>query len=476
MDTADQPAPPAEDTAADPAPEPPEQPPAPVQRAGAPPEQPPAPKTGRTRWAVYAGIAVGSALLGASLTVSLLWASGVLDRRQVWIEEVPRYIDYPSKEAYGPDLDAWEKDAWEKGAWEYEWAWGSKDEAFDPSMPSGFWDPDEGNRWSGAWPAPPDAQDSGSWDPQSPESSTAAAARAIPSIVAVEALAGDGDPVGAGSGVIISSDGYIVTNEHVVDGADSLKVVMVNGDRYPAELVGADPLMDLAVLDVEADGLAAIEFGVMEGLEVGDPVVAVGNPFGLLGGPSFTAGVISAFDRTLTADYQTGETLYGLLQTDAPIASGSSGGALLDREGRLIGITTAAMGLYGAGGSLGFAVPVDLAAGAVDDLIADGAVRHAFLGIQGNTYLDENAEGVESPAGVEIQVLEDSALGEAGGRDGDVITALSGEPVKTMPVLVARLRSYRAGDAATITVDRGGDAVDLAVTFGVHPSVEAPPS
>ena len=441
---ADRPASPAQETpdpAHTPAPEPTEQPPAPTA-----PERPvaqaPAPRADRPRWGLYVGTAVGSALLGAVFAlagVALLWTAGVFDQERIRIIEVeiPRYTEYPSGEAFES----------------------ARDSILDPSDPSGLLVPD-----ASAAPAP--------WE-SAPD--PAAAARAIPSIVTVQNLRGSDNPFGTGSGVIISPNGYIVTNEHVVEGADSLKVVTVDGSRYPAELVGADPLMDIAVLEIQADDLAAIEFGAVEGLEVGDPVVAVGNPYGLLGGPSFTTGVLSAFDRTLTADYFTGESLYGLLQTDAPIATGSSGGALLDSEGKLIGITTAAMGL-GLGGGLGFAVPIDLVEGIIDDLIADGEVRHAFLGIQGSTFLEEDEAGVESPAGVEIQVLEDSALGEAGGQDGDVITALDGEPVKTMPVLVARLRNYRAGDTAAISVDRGGEAVDLEITLGVHPSVEAQPS
>ena len=441
---ADRPASPAQETpdpAHSPAPEPTKQPPAPTA-AERPVAQAPASRADRPRWGLYVGTAVGSALLGAVFAlagVALLWTAGVFDQERIRIIEVeiPRYTEYPSGEGFES----------------------ARDSILDPSDPSGLLVPD-------ASAAP---------DPWESAPDPAAAARAIPSIVTVQNLRGSDNPFGTGSGVIISPNGYIVTNEHVVEGADSLKVITVDGSRYPAELVGADPLMDIAVLEIQADDLAAIEFGAVEGLEVGDPVVAVGNPYGLLGGPSFTTGVISAFDRTLTADYFTGESLYGLLQTDAPIATGSSGGALLDSEGKLIGITTAAMGL-GLGGGLGFAVPIDLVEGIIDDLIADGEVRHAFLGIQGSTFLEEDEAGVESPAGVEIQVLEDSALGEAGGQDGDVITALDGEPVKTMPVLVARLRNYRAGDTAAISVDRGGEAVDLEITLGVHPSVEAQPS
>ena len=291
-----------------------------------------------------------------------------------------------------------------------------------------------------------------------------------PSIVTVQSLDEEFGQAGSGSGVVIRSDGFIVTNNHVIEGADRLKVVMSDGLSYPAELVGADPLMDIAVLKVEASDLPYIRFGSMEDLRTGEPAIAVGNPLGLDGGPSVTAGVISAFDRTLVTNPLTGDSLYGLLQTDAPITRGSSGGALLDVNGRLLGITTA-IGLSDVGAEgLGFAVPINLVEGIVGDLISEGEVRHAFLGIRGSSAFSELPEGVESPIGVEVNLIEESALGEAGAEDGDVIVALDGIPVRSMPLLVARLRDYRAGDSITVTVQRGDETIDIDMTLDRYPS------
>ncbi|MYF83124.1 MAG: PDZ domain-containing protein [Acidimicrobiia bacterium] len=270
--------------------------------------------------------------------------------------------------------------------------------------------------------------------------------------------------------MVISSDGFIITNHHVIEGADTLRVIMSDGLSYPAELVGSDPLMDIAVLKVEAGDLPYIRFGSMEGLRTGEPAIAVGNPLGLDGGPSVTAGVISAFDRSLVTNPLTGDSLYGLLQTDAPITRGSSGGALLDVHGLLLGITTA-IGLSDVGAEgLGFAVPISLVEQIVDDLVSDGEVRHAFLGIRGSSAFSELDDGVESPLGVEISLLEESAIGDAGAVDGDVIVALDGVTVRSMPQLVARLRSYRADDPVTVTLQRGEETLDVHMTLGRFPS------
>ncbi len=296
------------------------------------------------------------------------------------------------------------------------------------------------------------------------------ASQAIPSIVTVQSLDEESVRDGSGSGVVISSDGFVITNHHVIDGAHTLKVIMSDGLSYPAELIGSDPLMDIAVLKVEAGDLPYIRFGSMEGLRTGEPAIAVGNPLGLDGGPSVTAGVISAFDRSLVTNPLTGASLYGLLQTDAPITRGSSGGALLDVHGRLLGITTA-IGLSDVGAEgLGFAVPISLVKGIVDDLMSEGEVRHAFLGVRGSSAFSELEDGVESPLGVEISLLEESAIGDAGAEDGDVIVALDGVAVRSMPQLVSRLRSYRADDPITVTLQRGEETLDIDLTLDRFPS------
>ena len=296
------------------------------------------------------------------------------------------------------------------------------------------------------------------------------ASQAIPSIVTVQSLDEESVRDGSGSGVVISSDGFVITNHHVIDGAHTLKVIKSDGLSYPAELIGSDPLMDIAVLKVEAGDLPYIRFGSMEGLRTGEPAIAVGNPLGLDGGPSVTAGVISAFDRSLVTNPLTGASLYGLLQTDAPITRGSSGGALLDVHGRLLGITTA-IGLSDVGAEgLGFAVPISLVKGIVDDLMSEGEVRHAFLGVRGSSAFSELEDGVESPLGVEISLLEESAIGDAGAEDGDVIVALDGVAVRSMPQLVSRLRSYRADDPITVTLQRGEETLDIDLKLDRFPS------
>ena len=388
----------------------------------------------------YLVIALGSALLATVSTILVLWLSSAFEREEIHVKEiveVREVIEVPAaREQPEPSL------------------------VTTPSTPSDRV-PDDNE--------PPVATGA----PRYPPANLVAevAVRAIPSVVTVQSLDEEFGLAGAGSGVVIRPDGFIVTNDHVIDGADTLKVIMSDGLHYPAELVGTDPLMDIAVLKLGANDLVPIEFGSTDGLRTGELAIAVGNPLGLDGGPSVTAGVISAFNRSLVTNFVTGDTLYGLLQTDAPITRGSSGGALLDSRGRLLGITTA-IGLSDVGAEgLGFAVPIHLVGRIVDDLMSDGEVRHAFLGIQGSSAFTALESGVESPSGVEIvSLLEGSAVGLAGAEEGDVIVALDGEPVRSMPLLVARLREYRAGDPVTVTLRRDSGTLSLQVTLDTYPS------
>ncbi|MFZ0627631.1 MAG: trypsin-like peptidase domain-containing protein [Acidimicrobiia bacterium] len=288
------------------------------------------------------------------------------------------------------------------------------------------------------------------------------AQRAIPSIVAVEVSTLLGEA--GGSGVVYSTDGYLLTNHHVIDGAGDVAVVFADGGRWPAEIVGSDRLTDIAVLRIERQDLTPIDIGSSAQLVIGQGAVAVGNPLALEGGPSVTAGIISALDRSLTLE--AGTMLYGLVQTDAPITRGSSGGALLDASSRLIGITTAiAVSDVGAEG-LGFAIPIDLAIGVANDLIANGQVNHALLGISGQTALAEQ-DGAQYPVGVIVDdMLNDSAYEAAGGQVNDVITALDGKPVTTLDRLLTLLRSHRAGQTVDVSFDRADQELELAVTLG----------
>ena len=296
-------------------------------------------------------------------------------------------------------------------------------------------------------------------------------AAVIPSVVTVQingtAANGQSGQLGSGSGVVYDKQGHIITNDHVVAAGTSYEVVLADGRVYPAELVGTDPTTDLAVLKVTTEGLVAIAIGDSDVLTVGDPAVAVGSPLGLDGGPSLTVGVISAFGREVQTDRTT--VLYGMLQTDAPITQGSSGGALVDGAGQLVGITTAVgvseVGIEG----IGFATPIEVVTRVVDEIIASGEASNPYIGIRGATTFAETTDGGSIPIGVIIDTVEpDTAADLAGLVEGDVISAINGDTVKTMDELIALLRRYSAESTIEVTLD-GGATVD--VTLGERPGI-----
>lgn len=291
---------------------------------------------------------------------------------------------------------------------------------------------------------------------------TAVAERVIPSTVFVEASSFLGG--GSGSGVVYGEDGYILTNHHVIDGAGEVAVIFSDGSRFPVEVVGSDPVTDLAVLLVDRADLAPIDVGNSDGLTIGEPAIAIGNPLGLAGGPTVTSGIVSALNRSLVVN--SSQTLFGLVQTDAPIAPGSSGGALVDANARLIGITTAiAVSTVGPEG-LGFAIPIDLAVGIARDLIDNGNVDHARLGINVDTAWAEE-DGAEFPVGVTVTGLaSDSAYEISGGQINDVIVELSGIAITTPDDLLATMRRHRAGEVVGIRILRGDDTMLLDVELG----------
>ena len=295
--------------------------------------------------------------------------------------------------------------------------------------------------------------------------------KALPSIVSVN-VGRDGingfASAGSGSGVVYRDDGYIITNNHVVDVGPEVQVTFPDGRVYPATVEGTDPLTDLAVLKVGTASVVPISVAELSSLAIGDLAVAVGNPLGLRGSPSVTSGIISAFERALQVE--AGIQLFGLIQTDAAITRGSSGGALLNEQGELIGITTA-IGTSGiAAEGVGFAIPVNVVQQVADDLITRGSVRHAFLGITGRPAFEETEDGAFIPQGAEIQSLENSsAIGAAGARVGDVITAFDGRAIETMDELVAVLRNYRADQTVDVTILRGSEMIDLVVTLDLRP-------
>lgn len=282
-------------------------------------------------------------------------------------------------------------------------------------------------------------------------------AAVIPSIVTVEVGSdsnGSFVAAGSGSGVVLDTAGHIVTNDHVATGGTAARVILSDGRIYEAELIGTDPLTDLAVLQIPATGLKPISFGSTDGLVIGTRAIAVGSPLGLEGGPSLSVGVVSALGREVQTAPDT--ILYGMLQTDAPITSGSSGGSLVDANGALIGITTAvgvsAIGVEG----IGFATPVEIVKRVTDEIIATGSVSHALLGITGDTAYNDTGDGGSAPVGVDVVSVSDgSAADLAGVAVGDVITAVDGKSVLTMDELITALRRVDAGDTVELSLSGG---------------------
>lgn len=298
---------------------------------------------------------------------------------------------------------------------------------------------------------------------------TAVALKAIPSIVTVTTADSAGTGVGSGSGVVISTDGYIATNEHVVDGASAYTVTFEDGRIYTAELIGADPLTDLAVLKIDGENLVPIDFGSADELSLGDPAVAVGNPLGQQGGSSISVGIISAFDRRV--DFSDGSELFGMIQTDAAINSGSSGGALVNAEGELIGITSA-IGVSNAGPEgIGYAIPVELVERITSEIIEAGDVAHPFLGVTIATFEETLDDGAIQPTGAEVISIEgtDSAAGAAGLEVGDVIVQIGDRPISSQNDLILAVRLYRVSDTVEFTALRDSAEETFQVTMGRRP-------
>ena len=285
-------------------------------------------------------------------------------------------------------------------------------------------------------------------------------------------------PNGGGSGVVISDDGLIMTNHHVIDNSTQVRVVFEDGRMYESEIIGSDRLTDIGLLKISASNLVPISIGNSDVLKVGDLAVAIGHPLTLGAAPTVTTGVVSALERRLDVGGEamnSGVTLFGLIQTDAPITRGSSGGALINSNGELIGITTAiATADVGAEG-LGFAVPVNLALGIADDLLKDGQILHAFLGILGAQHFDTAEDGARVFSGVIIQELygpgnEVFAIGKAGALAGDIIKKINGVNVKTLDGLITVLRQKRAGDTVEIEILRNSQTISLVFELDLRPS------
>jgi len=298
--------------------------------------------------------------------------------------------------------------------------------------------------------------------------------------VQVGNISEDGEflPNGGGSGVVISSDGLIMTNHHVIDNSVQVRVVFEDGRMYESKIVGSDRLTDIGLLKISTSNLVPISIGNSDSLKVGDLAVAIGHPLTLGAAPTVTTGVVSALERRLDVGSEamdSGVTLFGLIQTDAPITRGSSGGALINNNGELIGITTAiATADVGAEG-LGFAVPVNLALGIADDLLKEGRILHAFLGILGAQHFDTADDGARVFSGVIIQELygpgnEVFAIGKAGASAGDIIKKINGINIKTLDGLITVLRQKRAGDTVEIEILRNSQTITLVFELDLRPS------
>jgi S1-C subfamily serine protease len=300
------------------------------------------------------------------------------------------------------------------------------------------------------------------------------AAAVTPSVVRIDvALAATNRSGAVGSGVIYRSDGYIITNNHVVEGARAITVRLADGELLDAELVGTDPLNDLAVLRVPRTGLPAVSLrDASEPLVVGETVVAIGSPFGL--DASVTAGIVSALNRELRLDESDGvaNTIPSVIQTDAAINPGNSGGALVDTRGRLVGINTAIYSSSGSNEGIGFAVSVGQAVVSTDQLITQGFVRHPLLGITGIDVSRDVADRLGLPAtrGAVVDSVQPRSGAEAAGIvAGDVIVGVDGRTLATMSELVAEVRRRMPGDRLALTVFRAGQTLEVSVTLGERP-------
>lgn len=293
--------------------------------------------------------------------------------------------------------------------------------------------------------------------------------RVEPSIIAVTTTTRSGG-AGEGSGVILREDGVIVTNHHVVDGADAVVVALADGTQIPAIVEATDPVSDLAVLRVDREGLPAASLAD-DYPEVGEPAIAIGNPLGFES--TVTAGIVSGLGRSIPArSAQGGVSLVDLIQTDAAISPGNSGGALVGSDGRLVGINVAYIPPAAGAVSLGFAIPSPTVSDVVGELLEDGTAEHAYMGVQMATVTAQAADqlGLTIDSGAAVLSAEaGSPAEEAGLREGDVITAIDGAVVRDLPGLLTRLRRYDPGDTARLTVARTDGDVDVSIQFAARP-------
>jgi Do/DeqQ family serine protease len=272
---------------------------------------------------------------------------------------------------------------------------------------------------------------------------------------------------GLGSGVVVSADGYILTNNHVVEGADQIEVSLNDGRRLKADVVGTDPESDLAVLKVAAEAkLEPMIFAQPRSLKVGDVVLAIGNPFGV--GQTVTSGIVSALDRTHLGI----NTFEDFIQTDAAINPGNSGGALVDSNGALVGINTAIYSQSGGSMGIGFAIPVSLAQNVLEQIIKTGGVTRGWIGVEVQEITPELAESFKLPnseGALIAGVVRGAPADKAGIKPGDILLAVGDKPVKDAQVMLELIAAQVPGQKAPFKVRRGGKEVSLEVAVGKRP-------
>ncbi len=277
---------------------------------------------------------------------------------------------------------------------------------------------------------------------------------------------GNAPQVGLGSGVIVSASGYILTNNHVVEGADEIEVILNDSRHAKAKIIGTDPDSDLALLRIDLDRLPVIVLGNSDSLQVGDQVLAIGNPFGV--GQTVTGGIVSALGRN-----QLGiNTFENFIQTDAAINPGNSGGALVDTNGNLLGINTAIYSRSGGSLGIGFAIPVSTAKLVMEGIVKDGQVTRGWIGVEPNELTPELADtfGIKAKEGVIITgVLQNGPASKSGIRPGDVIVEVAGKRVVNVSELLSSVASLKPGAASKFKLVRREEKIELIVTPGTRP-------
>jgi putative serine protease PepD len=285
--------------------------------------------------------------------------------------------------------------------------------------------------------------------------------RVSPGVVYIAARSAQG--AGSGSGFVVGTDGSIVTNDHVVEGAEEVSVRFTeNGDPIDARVVGTDPSTDLALLDVDENevegGVKPLQLGESEDLRPGEPTIAIGSPFGLQG--TVTSGIVSALDREIQAP--NGFAISGVIQTDAAINPGNSGGPLLDGEGRVIGVNSQiAAGGGGANSGVGFAVPIDTVKEVVPQLKEDGQIDRAFIGVTSSEAAPRD--------GALVQDVSGEPAAQAGIQPGDLIVKLDDRTISSPSDLGEAVLAHEPGDTVDVVVERNGDRETLQVTLGTRP-------